>query len=506
MSFILALDQGTTSARAIVFDHKGCIRATAQKEFAQIFPQAGWVEHDPREIWTSQIEVARAVLVQAGLKAGDIAALGITNQRETTVVWDRKTGAPIHNAIVWQDRRTAGVCDELKQAGYGDVVRRKTGLVIDAYFSGTKLCWLLDHVEGARERAERGELAFGTIDSWLMWNLSGGTLHITDSSNASRTMLYNIHSGSWDEELLTALRVPRQVLPEIRSSSEVYGKTAPEVFEKPISIGGIAGDQQAALFGQNCFEQGMAKNTYGTGCFMLMNIGTAAVPSRHQLITTVAWRARGRTEFALEGSIFIGGAVVQWLRDGLGLIKSSADVEALAASVPDCGGVYLVPAFAGLGAPHWDQYARGTITGLTRGTTAAHLARAALEGIAFQVADVLDVMKEDSQIHVSELRVDGGAAANNLLMQFQADLLGVPVVRPKVVETTALGAAFLAGLAVSYWENREELKSAWQIDRAFTPQKSADEAAHRRERWAEALKRSRDWEERTKVKTPKSFP
>jgi glycerol kinase len=503
MSFILALDQGTTSSRAIIFDHKGGIRATAQKEFQQIFPKTGWVEHDPREIWTSQLEVARAVLTQAGLKAGDISALGITNQRETTVVWDRKTGAPIHNAIVWQDRRTSGFCDELKQAGYADVIRRKTGLVIDAYFSGSKLRWLLDHVDGARERAQRGELAFGTIDSWLLWNLSGGTLHVTDSSNASRTMLFNIHSGTWDDELLNALKVPREILPVIRSSSEVYGQTASGIFEKPIRIGGIAGDQQSALFGQNCFSRGMAKNTYGTGCFMLMNIGTAAVPSRHQLITTVAWTARGQTEFALEGSVFIGGAVVQWLRDGLGLVKSSSEIESLAASVPDCGGVYLVPAFAGLGAPHWDQYARGTITGLTRGTTSGHIARAALEGIAFQVADVLDVMKEDSQINVSELRVDGGASANNLLLQFQADLLQVPVLRPKVVETTALGAAYLAGLAVSYWENRDELKSAWQTDRAFTPQKSADEIAHRRSRWREALKRAHDWEERTAFKPQK---
>jgi len=505
MSFILALDQGTTSSRAIIFDHDGAIRATVQKEFQQIFPQAGWVEHDPNEIWTSQIEVARAALAKAKLKPSDIAALGITNQRETAVVWDRKTGVPIHNAIVWQDRRTAGFCDELKQAGYSDVVRRKTGLVIDAYFSGSKVRWLLDHVDGARERAQRGELAFGTIDSWLLWNLSAGALHITDPSNASRTMLFNIHSGTWDDELLTALGVPRQILPEVRSSSEVYGQTAPGVFETPVRIGGIAGDQQSALFGQNCFSRGMAKNTYGTGCFMLMNIGTTAVPSRHQLITTIAWKARGHTEFALEGSVFIGGAVVQWLRDGLGLIKSSAEIESLAASVPDCGGVYLVPAFAGLGAPHWDQYARGTMTGLTRGTNAGHVARAALEGIAFQVADVLDVMKEDSQISVSELRVDGGASANNLLMQIQADLLGAPVVRPKVVETTALGAAYLAGLAVCYWESRDELKSVWQTDRVFTPQKSADEAAHRRGRWAEALKRSRDWEERTSIKTAKSL-
>jgi glycerol kinase len=502
MSYILSLDQGTTSSRAIIFDHHGGIRATEQKEFRQNFPQAGWVEHDPLEIWDSQLAVARAVLAKAGLKPSDIAALGITNQRETTVVWDRKTGAPIHNAIVWQDRRTSAFCDELKQAGYADAIRRKTGLVIDAYFSGSKLRWLLDHVAGARARAQRGELAFGTIDSWLLWKLTGGGVHATDASNASRTMLFNLHSGTWDDELLKALGVPRELLPEVQPSSTVYGETAAGVFESPIRIGGVAGDQQAALFGQNCFARGMAKNTYGTGCFLLMNIGTAAVPSRHQLITTVAWKARGQTEFALEGSVFIGGAVVQWLRDGLGLIKNSAEIEALAASVPDCGGVYLVPAFAGLGAPHWDQYARGTMTGLTRGTTAGHIARAALEGIAFQVADVLEVMKEDSQIELKELRVDGGASANNLLMQIQADLLGVPVVRPKVVETTALGAAYLAGLAVNYWENRDELKSAWQTDRVFTPQKSADEMNHRRARWREALNRARDWEERTTVKTP----
>jgi glycerol kinase len=502
MSFILALDQGTTSSRAILFDHSGAIRATAQKEFRQIFPQSGWVEHDPVEIWASQIEVARSVLTQAGLKARDVAALGITNQRETTIVWDRKTGAPIHNAIVWQDRRTAGFCDQLKQAGYADLIRRKTGLVIDAYFSGSKLRWLLDHVDGSRERAERGELVFGTVDSWLLWNLSGGALHITDPSNASRTMLFNLHSGTWDDELLAILGVPRQMLPEVRSSSEIHGHTAPGVFDSPVPIGGIAGDQQSALFGQNCFTRGMAKNTYGTGCFMLMNIGTAPLPSRHQLITTVAWNAQGKTEYALEGSVFIGGAVVQWLRDGLGIIKSSSEVETLAASVSDCGGVYLVPAFAGLGAPHWDQYARGTITGLTRGTTVGHIARAALEGIAFQVADVLEVMKDDSEISVNELRVDGGAAANNLLMQFQADLLGVPVVRPKVVETTALGAAYLAGLAVGYWKDRNELRTAWQTDRTFTPQKSADEVAHRRSRWAEALNRARDWEERTEVNKP----
>ncbi len=495
MSFILSLDQGTTSSRAIVFDHAGAICATAQKEIQQIFPQTGWVEHDPREIWSSQIEVARSALARAGLKAGDLAAIGITNQRETTVLWDRKTGEPIHNAIVWQDRRTAGFCDELKRAGHEELIHRKAGLVIDAYFSGSKLRWLLDHVPGARERARHGELAFGTVDSWLLWNLTGGALHVTDPSNASRTMLFNIQTSTWDEELLRVLEVPREVLPEVRSSSEGYGETAAGLFEVPVPIAGVAGDQQAALFGQNCFSRGLAKNTFGTGCFMLMNIGEQPAPSRHRLLSTVAWKTQGRTEYALEGSVFIGGAVVQWLRDGLGLIRSSGEIEALAASVPDCGGVYLVPAFAGLGAPHWDQYARGTITGLTRGTTAAHLARAALEGIAFQVADVLDVMKEDSGIGLSELRVDGGAARNNLLMQFQADILRVPILRPKIVETTALGAAYLAGLAVGFWKDRAEVQRSWEAERVFEPKQSADQAAYRRSRWAEALDRAREWED-----------
>jgi glycerol kinase len=494
MSFILALDQGTTSSRAIVFDHGGTICATAQKEFQQIFPQTGWVEHNPREIWSSQIEVAHAALARAGLKAADLAAIGITNQRETTVLWDRSTGEPIHNAIVWQDRRTAGFCDELKRAGHEELIRRKAGLVIDAYFSGSKLRWLLDHVPGARERARRGELAFGTVDSWLLWNLTGGALHLTDPSNASRTMLFNLETGTWDEELLRVLDVPREVLPEVRSSSEVYGETAPGLFDVRVPIAGMAGDQQAALFGQNCFSRGLAKNTYGTGCFMLMNIGEQPTPSRHRLLTTVAWKTQDRTDYALEGSVFIGGAVVQWLRDGLGLIRSSGEIEALAASVPDCGGVYLVPAFAGLGAPHWDQYARGTITGLTRGTTAAHLARAALEGIAFQVADVLEVMNDDSGIALSELRVDGGASNNNLLMQFQADILRVPIVRPKIVETTALGAAYLAGLAVGFWKDRAEVQRGWEVERVFEPKLSADEAAYRRRRWAKALDRARAWE------------
>lgn len=494
MPFILALDQGTTSSRAIVFDANGAIRSIAQQEFGQIYPQAGWVEHDPREIWESQRQVAVTAIAKAGARAADIAAIGITNQRETTVVWDRRTGEPVYNAIVWQDRRTAGQCDALKQAGHRDLVQQKTGLVIDAYFSGTKLRWILDHVPGARERAARGELAFGTVDSWLTWKLTGGGLHITDASNASRTMLFNIHTGTWDDELLRLLEIPREVLPDVRPSSECYGTTSPGLFDTAIPIAGIAGDQQAALFGQNCVAPGLAKNTYGTGCFMLMNTGRTPVASTRQLLTTVAWRMPQGTDYALEGSVFIGGAVVQWLRDGLGLIKSSGEIEALALSVPDSGGVFLVPAFAGLGAPHWDQYARGLIVGLTRGTAAGHVARAALEGIAYQVADVLDAMKADSGITLNELRVDGGAAANNLLMQFQADILGVPVVRPRVTETTALGAAFLAGLAIGYWKAPADVHQAWQVDRVFEPAMGADRVARRRSRWTDALTRARDWE------------
>jgi glycerol kinase len=494
MSVILALDQGTTSSRAIVFDHAGSIVSVAQQEFHQIFPQSGWVEHDAAEIWSTQLAVAHQALERAGLRSSDVAAIGITNQRETTVVWDRATGAPIHNAIVWQDRRTAGFCDSLKAAGRGPAIQRKTGLVIDAYFSGSKLRWLLDNVPGARERAERGELAFGTIDTWLIWKLTGGALHLTDASNASRTMLYDIVKGDWDDELLEWLGVPRSVLPEVRGSSELLGHTATGVFDTRIPVAGVAGDQQAALFGQQCFDRGLAKNTYGTGCFMLMNVGQQAVASKHQLLTTVAWRIGERTDYALEGSVFVGGAVVQWLRDGLGIITHSSEVEALAESVPDSGGVYLVPAFAGLGAPHWDQYARGLMVGITRGTTKAHLARAALEGIAFQVADVLDVMKLDSGVALGELRVDGGAAANGLLMQFQADILGVPVARPKVIETTALGAAFLAGLAVGFWDSAADVSAAWQIDRRFEPKMSADESATRRARWTKALERAKDWD------------
>ncbi len=495
MPVILALDQGTTSSRAIVFDHAGGIVGAAQQEFRQIFPQSGWVEHDAAEIWATELSVAHQALERAGVKAADVAAIGITNQRETTVVWDRATGAPIHHAIVWQDRRTAGFCDSLKAAGLGPAIQKKTGLVIDAYFSGSKLRWILDHVPGARVRAERGELAFGTIDTWLTWKLTGGATHVTDASNASRTMLYDIVKGDWDDELLQWLGVPRAVLPQVCSSSEVVGQTAAGLFDAAIPVAGIAGDQQAALFGQQCFERGLAKNTYGTGCFMLMNVGQQAVASKHRLLTTVGWKIDGRTDYALEGSVFVGGAVVQWLRDGLGVISHSSEVEALAASVPDAGGVYLVPAFAGLGAPHWDQYARGLMAGITRGTTKAHLARAALEGIAFQVADILDVMKADSGSGLDELRVDGGAAANGLLMQFQADILGVPVARPKVIETTALGAAFLAGLAVGYWGSAADVAKAWRIDRRFEPAMSADEAAARRARWTKALERAKDWDQ-----------
>jgi glycerol kinase len=496
MALILALDQGTTSSRAMLFDHDGQVRGVQQKEFRQIFPQAGWVEHDPEEIWNSQRTVAEMVLQQAHLRATDIAAIGITNQRETTLLWDRRTGQPIYNAIVWQDRRTAAFCDRLKQGGHADLIRDKTGLEIDAYFSASKIRWILDNVPGARPRADRGELAFGTIDTWLLWKLTNGALHITDVSNASRTMLLNIKTLRWDDDLLKLLEIPRRLLPEVRPSSDLYGATAPGLFDAPIKIGGIAGDQQAALFGQTCYDRGLAKNTYGTGCFLLMNIGAEAVASQHRLLTTVAWRLKDRTQYALEGSVFIGGAVVQWLRDGLGLIKSAADIEELARRVPDSGGVFIVPAFAGLGAPHWDQYARGTITGITRGTSAAHFARAALESIAFQVADIVDVMQQDSGVGLQELRVDGGAAADNLLLQFQADILGIPVVRPKVTETTALGAAYLAGLAVGYWSSEQDVIANWQVDRRFEPSMPKDRAHHLRRRWTQALQRAKEWEER----------
>jgi len=490
---ILALDQGTTSSRAILFDHDGAVLGTAQKEFPQIFPQPGWVEHDPQEIWTSQISVATEVLGRAHVRPRDVAALGITNQRETTIVWDRETGQPVHNAIVWQDRRTAEHCDRVKAAGHEALVRDRTGLVIDAYFSGTKVAWILDHVEGAREKARAGRLAFGTVDSWLVWKLTSGATHITDVSNASRTMLFNIHTMAWDEDLLRLLDVPPGMLPEVRPSSEVYGRVSTTLGLQDVPIAGIAGDQQAALFGQMCVAPGLTKNTYGTGCFALQNTGAAPVTSRNRLVSTVAWRIGDRTEYALEGSVFIGGAVVQWLRDGLGLIQTSGEVEALAQSVPDNGGVYLVPAFAGLGAPHWDAYARGTIVGITRGTTGAHIARAALESIAYQVGDLLDAVHRDAGIPLSELRVDGGASTNDMLMQFQADVLGVPVVRPAVTETTALGAAYLAGLAVGFWGSPGEIASQWRVDRRFEPSAPRSRMDEMKARWQEALARSRGW-------------
>ncbi len=494
MPYILALDQGTTSSRAIVFDETGAMRAVAQKEFRQIFPRPGWVEHDAGEIWASQIGVATEALGRADLKPADIAAIGITNQRETTILWDRETGDPIGPAIVWQDRRTADLCERLKADGAEALVQERTGLLIDAYFSATKIRWMLDHLPGARARAEAGKLAFGTVDSWLIWKLTNHELHVTDVTNASRTMLFNIHTMRWDDDLLRLLEIPASVLPEVRSSSEVYGRVSTTLGMAGVPIAGVAGDQQAALFGQMCRTPGMSKNTYGTGCFLLQNIGETPIPSRHRLVTTVAWRIGGRTEYALEGSIFIGGAVVQWLRDGLGLIRQASDVEALAASVPDNGGVYLVPAFAGLGAPHWDPYARGTIVGITRGTTGGHLARAALESIAYQVADLLDAMHGDAGIPLQELRVDGGAAMNNMLMQFQADLLGVPVVRPAVTETTALGAAYLAGLAVGFWPSVEALTGQWQIDRRFEPSMAAATRDALRSRWTAALERATGWE------------
>ena len=489
MKHILALDQGTTSSRAIVFDHAGSIVAVAQKEFPQIFPKPGWVEHDPRDIWSSQAGVAAEALTKARVRADDIAAIGITNQRETAIVWDRATGEPIMNAIVWQDRRTAAICDRLRKQKLERVIRRKTGLVIDAYFSATKVQWMLQNVKGAKAKAKAGELAFGTVDSWLVWNLTGGKVHVTDVSNASRTMLFDIAKGQWDDELLEIFGVPHSMLPEVRSSSEVYGHT--ELLGMAVPIAGIAGDQQAALFGQACLKPGMVKNTYGTGCFMLMNTGTKRIASKHNLLTTIAWRIGDRTEYALEGSIFIAGAVVQWLRDGLEFFRSAPEIEALAAVVEDTGGVYLVPAFAGLGAPHWDPHARGTIVGLTRGTTKAHVARAALEGIALQVMDVLKAMEADAGIKLKELRVDGGASANDLLMQLQADLLNVPVVRPKVLETTALGAAYLAGLAVGYWKNEAEIAKQWQTDKRL---KSAMKSAARNrivDGWERALKQAR---------------
>lgn len=484
--YILSLDQGTTSSRAIIFNHSGEIIAIAQKEFTQIYPKAGWVEHDPNEIWSTQLAVATEAIAKAGLSATDINAIGITNQRETTVVWDRKTGKPIHNAIVWQDRRTSEYCDSIKQQGLSEKILEKTGLIIDSYFSATKTKWILENVEGAKQKAENGELAFGTIDSWLIWNLTDGRIHVTDVSNASRTMIYNINTLTWDDELLQLFDIPKSMLPEVKSSSEVYGSTTGNILAAQIPIAGIAGDQQSALFGQMCTQPGMVKNTYGTGCFMLMNIGKTATTSKNNLLTTIAWQINGEVNYALEGSIFIAGAIVQWLRDELGLIQKSADVEELAKQVDDTQGVYIVPAFAGLGAPYWNQDARGTITGITRGTNKAHIARAALESIAYQTMDVLNAMQADAGTPITELRVDGGATANDLLMQFQADLLNCKVIRPEVTEVTAIGAAYLAGLATGFWKNVDDIKSQWKVNKAFSSENNVENKRIRG--WKQAIK------------------
>ncbi len=490
-NYVLALDQGTTSSRAILFDREGHITSVAQQEFPQIFPRAGWVEHNPEDIWNTQLYCAREALSKAGVGAEDVAAIGITNQRETTVVWDRATGRPVHNAIVWQCRRTADMCDKLKREKFDRVIRKKTGLVTDAYFSGTKVAWLLDNVNDARKRAKDGELAFGNIDTWLINRLSGGSAHVTDVSNASRTLMYDIRRQKWDDEILKKLRVPPSMLPEVKSSSEVYAETDPDLLGAPIPIAGDAGDQQAALFGQACFKPGMMKNTYGTGCFLLMNTGEKANASKNGLLTTIAWRSRNRTEYALEGSVFIAGAAIQWLRDGLNIIGNAAETEALATSVNDNHGVYFVPAFVGLGAPYWDADARGAIVGLTRGATRAHIARAAIEAMAYQTRDVVECMQKDSGIKAKELRVDGGATRNNFLCQFQADILGIPVVRPVITETTALGAAYLAGLAVNFWKNEKEIAMQWQEDRRFEPQMKKSERERLYEGWKEAVARSR---------------
>ncbi len=494
--FIMALDQGTTSSRAIIFNRAGDIVAVSQKEFSQIYPQPGWVEHDPQEIWSTQAGVAAEVIAKAGTTGDKIAAMGITNQRETTIVWDRKTGKPLYNAIVWQDRRTSAYCDELRAQGLAEDIRSKTGLILDAYFSGTKVKWILDNVEGARAKANAGELAFGTVDTWLIWNFTKGKLHVTDVSNASRTMLYNIHKQAWDESLLKLMDIPASMLPEVRASSEVYGETEATLTPFKIPIAGIAGDQQAALFGQMCTEPGMVKNTYGTGCFMMLNTGEKAITSANNLLTTIAWKIGNTTHYALEGSIFIGGAVVQWLRDGLGIIRHSADVEALAASVKDTDGVYMVPAFAGLGAPHWNQYARGTIVGMTRGTKDAHIARAALDSIAYQTMDVLKAMESDAGMKIKQLRVDGGATANNLLMQFQADIMETQVIRPKVTETTALGAAYLAGLATGFWDSIETIRKQWQEDATFTPSMDAEKRTALTKDWQRAIRAAKAWAEK----------
>lgn len=491
--YIMALDQGTTSSRCILFNEKGTIESVAQREFTQIFPKPGWVEHDPLEIWDSQLAVAREAMEKLNLKAEDIAAIGITNQRETTVVWDKNTGKPVYNAIVWQCRRTSNYCDELKAEGFDKTIKGKTGLIVDAYFSGTKIRWILENVEGARERAERGELLFGTIDTWLIWNLTKGRIHVTDYSNASRTMLFNIHSLEWDKEILEKLNIPASMLPTPKPSSCIYGTTASSLFGGEIPIGGAAGDQQAALFGQVCYNPGTAKNTYGTGCFMLMNTGEEAIESQNGLITTIAWGIDGKVEYALEGSIFVAGAAIQWLRDELKLVEKASDTEGYANEVEDTNGVYMVPAFTGLGAPHWDQYARGTIVGLTRGAKKAHFIRATLESLAYQTYDVLRAMQDDSGIELKALRVDGGACANNFLMQFQSDILGVEVFRPEVIETTALGAAYLAGLAVGYFKNREEVTNNWALSRAFKPEMSKEKRDELLEGWHEAVKRSLAW-------------
>jgi len=494
MQYVLALDQGTTSSRAILFDREGQPQAVAQKEFEQFYPNPGWVEHDPNEIWSTQMGTVSEAMSQAGIDAKDIAGIGITNQRETTIVWDTSTGEPIHNAIVWQDRRTSGICDTLKDRGHLDLFQEKTGLIIDAYFSGTKVKWLLDHVDGARKRARNGDLAFGTIDTWLVWRMTNGKRHITDATNASRTLMYNIHEGRWDDELLDILDVPRPMLPEVCDSSKVYGQAQTPPFDRPVPIAGIAGDQQSALFGQMCTSPGLGKNTYGTGAFMLQNTGEKAVTSEHNLLTTIAYQVDGTTHYALEGSIFVAGAVVQWLRDELEIIRDAAEVEKLARTVNDNGGVYFVPAFTGLGAPYWDQYARGTIAGLTRGANKGHLARAAIESMAYQVADVIDAMEADSGIDTTELGADGGAAANNLLLQFQSDILDIPVVRPQTLETTALGAAYLAGLAVDYWSSQNAIKNQWELDRKFTPSMAPARVTELRTGWKKALERSRAWE------------
>lgn len=491
--FILALDQGTTSSRAILFDRKGTIRSKAQKEFKQYFPKPGWVEHDAQEIWSTQAGVAAEAVSHFGIGADQIAAVGITNQRETTIIWDRASGKPIYHAIVWQDRRTSDICDGLKKKGYESLIREKTGLVIDAYFSGTKIKWILDHVPEARKKAEQGELAFGTVDSWLVWNFTKGKTHVTDVTNASRTMLFNIHTLDWDDELLEWLDIPKSLLPKVVSCSEVYALSSGQLLGEKIPISGMAGDQQAALFGQMCTQPGMVKNTYGTGCFLMMNTGDQAITSQNNLLTTVAWKLNDQVCYALEGSIFIGGAVIQWIRDGLGFIQQAPEVERLASEVPDSDGVYLVPAFAGLGAPYWDQHARGTLVGLTRGSTSAHIARAALESIAFQTLDVLTAMEADAHMGITELRVDGGATSNNLLMQFQADVLRCAVIRPQVTETTALGAAYMAGLAVGYWSDIQDIRDNWQVDRRFDPTLSEQQLNSKLHEWTRAVKTAQFW-------------